>query len=98
MYNGLHVKYTLFWSDFNESWTFSSDYRKIFQHQISKSLSSGSLVVARGRTDKQTDMTKLIVAFRNFVNPPKHGSLLVPVGYNRLYRPIEKHNKIFYDT
>jgi len=24
-----------------------------------------------GRTDGQTDMTKLIVAFRNFVNAPK---------------------------
>ena len=41
-----------------------------------------------GRTDGQTDMTKLIVAFRNFVNPPKRRSLLVPVGYNRLYRHL----------
>jgi len=24
-----------------------------------------------GRTDRQTDMTKLIVAFRNFANAPK---------------------------
>ena len=26
---------------------------------------------ADGRTDRQTDMTKLTVAFRNFANPPK---------------------------
>jgi len=34
-------------------------------------LSSGSRVVACGRTDMETDMTKLIVAFRNFANAPK---------------------------
>jgi hypothetical protein len=48
--------------------------------------------------DRQTDMTKLIVAIRNVVNPPKHGILLVAVSYNRLYRRLEKHNKNFYDT
>ena len=51
-----------------------------------------------GQMDRQTDMTKLIVAFRNFVNPPKHGNLLVLVGYNRMYHNLEKHNKNFYDT
>jgi len=37
---------------------------------------SGRRVILRemtdGRTEGQTDMTKLIVAFRNFVNVPKH--------------------------
>ena len=33
--------------------------------------SSGSRVVPRGRTDGQTDMTKLIVAFRNVAKAPK---------------------------
>ena len=28
------------------------------------------------RTDKQTDMTKLIVAFRNFANTPKKPALI----------------------
>jgi len=36
--------------------------------------SSGSRVVSRGQTDGQTDMTKLTVAFRNFVNAPKKAS------------------------
>jgi hypothetical protein len=35
--------------------------------------SSGSRVVACGRTDGQTDTTKLTVAVRNFVNAPKNG-------------------------
>jgi len=34
---------------------------------------SGSRVVPCGRTDRQTDTTKLIVAFRNFANAPKYG-------------------------
>jgi hypothetical protein len=29
------------------------------------------LFLADGKTDRQTDMTKLIVAFRNFANAPK---------------------------
>jgi hypothetical protein len=33
--------------------------------------SCGSRVVPYGRTDSQTDISKLIVAFRNFANAPK---------------------------
>jgi hypothetical protein len=33
--------------------------------------SSGSRVVGRGQTDGPTDITKLIVAFRNFAKAPK---------------------------
>jgi len=33
--------------------------------------SSGSRVIPCGQTDRETDTTKLIVAFRNFVNAPK---------------------------
>jgi hypothetical protein len=33
---------------------------------------TGSRVVPCGRTDGQADMTKLIMAFRNFVNAPKN--------------------------
>jgi hypothetical protein len=31
---------------------------------------------ADGQTDRQTDMTKLIVAFRNFANAPKSYRIL----------------------
>ena len=38
--------------------------------------SSWSQVVPFGRTDRQADVTKLIVDFRNFVNAPKNYSQL----------------------
>jgi len=34
--------------------------------------SNGNRVVPRGRKNRRTDMTKLIVAFRNFANAPKN--------------------------
>jgi hypothetical protein len=37
--------------------------------------SSGSQVIPCGRTDRQTEMIKLILAFRNFVKPPKNGNI-----------------------
>ena len=44
-----------------------------------KNLSAESRVVPCGRTDEQTDKTKLIVAFRNFANVPKIRGQLVEV-------------------
>jgi hypothetical protein len=38
--------------------------------------SNGSRVVPCERTNRQTDMTKLIVTFRNIANAPKNLSLL----------------------
>ena len=37
-------------------------------------MSSGSRVVPRGRADRRTDMTKLIVALRNFAKAPNEHS------------------------
>jgi hypothetical protein len=69
MYIGLHVRYPWYLSDFNETWPFSNVFRKILQHQISRTSAqwepSCSMRTDR-RMDGRTDITKLIVAFRHF--------------------------------
>ena len=64
MYIGLHVKYPLFLSDFDETWIFSTDFRKILK--TSNSMKIRPVGAELFHADGQTDMTKLIVAFRNF--------------------------------
>ena len=51
----------------------STDFRNILKYQnFVKILPvEAELFHADGRTDRRTDMTKLIVAFRNFANAPK---------------------------
>ena len=63
MYIGLLVKYPLFMSDFNENTQISNFY---------ENPSSGRRVIPCGQTDRQTDMTKLIVALRSFANAPEN--------------------------
>ena len=74
-----HVKYLLFLSDISKIWIFSTYFRKVFKYQISQKSYQWkpSCSMRRdGRTgrqrDRQTDLTKLIVAFRNFANAPKN--------------------------
>ena len=74
-----HVNYRLFLSDFNETWIFlyrlSTKYPKIKFHE---NPSSGTRVVVCGESDegidRQTDTTKVTVAFRNFAKAPKNDS------------------------
>ena len=68
---GLHVKYPLFLSDFNGTSFCSTDFRNI-NNKFRENPSCGSPVVPWGQTDRQTDMTKLRVTFRNFANAPEH--------------------------
>jgi hypothetical protein len=83
----LLVKYLLFFSDFHETWIFSTDFRKNSNIKFRQNPSSGGRVVPCRQTDRQTDMTKLTVAFRNFSNAPKKKSrspeLLTHLGKNR---------------
>jgi hypothetical protein len=68
MYIGLHVKYSLFLSDFNKTWFMSIDFRK--NTQISYSMKIRPVAAELCHADGP-DMTKFIVAFPNFANAPK---------------------------
>ena len=48
-------------------------FEKSLNVEFHENPSSGSRVVPCGRTDRRTNLTKLIVAFRNFENAPKMG-------------------------
>jgi hypothetical protein len=63
-------RYPLFYSYMNETWIFSTEFRKMLKYQISwKFIQCEPSCSMRkgGRTDK----TRLIVTFRNFANAPK---------------------------
>jgi len=77
MYVDLHVKYPLFLSDPIQTWIFSTYFQKNTQiSNFMKILPMGAeLFHVDRRTDGQTDMTKIIVAFRNFTNAPKDHSV-----------------------
>ena len=71
LYIGLHLKYPLFFPDFNEIWIFSEYFRKILNSQISwKSVKwepSCSM-----QTDGRPDIKKQIIVFRNFATAPQN--------------------------
>ena len=72
MSSGLHVKYPLFLSDFNETWIFLTDFEKYTNIKFHGNPSSGSRVISCAQIDKRTDMTKLTVTFHNFASVLKN--------------------------
>jgi hypothetical protein len=66
MYIGLNVQ-----SYFNKTWNFLDIFSK---NKPILNFTEVSPEIADRQTDRQTDITKLIVAFRNFTNAPKNGS------------------------
>jgi hypothetical protein len=66
-------KVPLLLSNFNETWIFSTDFRKK-NPQISNFMKIRPVTAElfHGYRRTKTDMTKLIVAFRNFANAPKN--------------------------
>ena len=76
MYIRVHIRYPLlFLADHNETCIFSIDFKKIRRYQISEKIRPVEAKFFHADrhtpTDRQTDMMKLIVAFRNFSNVPK---------------------------
>ena len=69
MYIGLHVKSSLFLSNFNETLFFPDRFSK--NDQISNLMKIRPVGAELFHADRQTDMTKLTVALRNFANAPK---------------------------
>jgi hypothetical protein len=72
MWTRRHVKYPLFLSGFNATWIFSTDFQN-------KKAQTSSLIKIRPviaeffhAAGQNTDMTKLITAFRNFANALKN--------------------------
>jgi hypothetical protein len=70
MHIGLHVKYPLFLSDFNETLDFSAYFQK--NTQITDFTKIRPVAAKLFHADRLTDMTKLIVAICNFANMPKN--------------------------
>ena len=73
MHTALHVKYPLFSLDFNQTRIFATDFRNILKYQTSWKPVQWEPSCSM-RTDRRTDMAKLIVAFPNFANAPKNSS------------------------
>jgi len=83
MYIGLHIKYPLFLSDFKETLFSCQIFEKSSNIKFHENPSSGSWTVPRGQRDgwtaRRTDIMKLKVGFRNFVNMPKIESHSLPL-------------------
>jgi hypothetical protein len=76
VYIGLHVKYLLFLSDFNKTWSFSKSFRKILKYETPwKSVHWEPICSLRtdGWTDRRTDgHDETDSLFRYIANAPKN--------------------------
>jgi len=68
MYIDLHVKCPFIFSDFKETWNFSTVFRKNYIPKFMKIRLVGAELF---HTDGRTDLAKLVVDFRNFAKVPK---------------------------
>jgi hypothetical protein len=79
---GLHVEYPFLLSDFKQTSIPRQNFEKYLH--ITKFMTirpvGAELLHADGQTDRQADMTKLTVAFRNFANAPKNDTSVPQTG------------------
>ena len=68
---GLRVKHPFFLSDFNKTSVSQQIFEERSNIKFYQNLSSGSRIFPCELMDGQTDMAKLILAFRNFAKAPK---------------------------
>jgi hypothetical protein len=69
-----------FLSDFNGTWIFSGCFWKIFEYQISWKFvqwQPSCFIWTDRQTDWQIEMTRLLVAFRNFANKSQNPNHLI---------------------
>jgi hypothetical protein len=64
------LRYPLLFSGFNKT-SLDLNFEKYPNIKFNENIFSGSRIDSCGRTDRQTDMTNLNVAFHNFVKEPK---------------------------
>jgi len=72
MFVHLHLKYSLFLSNFNRTSNFLERLSKSTQISSFLKTVEWEMISMRNDTDGWTEMTKLIVAFRYFANAPKN--------------------------
>ena len=93
MYIGLHVKYPLFLSDLNENWIVWIDFRKVLKYQFCP------VEDKLFHVDGQTNLTKPIVAFRNFANALSNGynadNIYSRVSTVKQLNPVHSHTQNF---
>jgi hypothetical protein len=107
---GLHVNYPLFLSFLNETLIltdFLKKYPKLKLHENPIKWEPSFSMRINEHTDGQTYMTKLVLAFRNFVNAPKKweesgqstattlcsGLLYITIRVSALTKAITKHSQ-----
>ena len=67
------VKYPLFLSNYNRT-LIPTGFRKTLKYQIPRKFVRWEQSCSMWTTDGRTDMTMLLIAFRNFANAPKNGN------------------------
>jgi hypothetical protein len=72
MYIVLHLKYPLFLSDLDKTWNFLHRFSQ--NTEISNFMKIRPVGAELFHENGRANMTKLIVAFRNFANAPESGN------------------------